>query len=88
METNYLWVVTDTNKLNFKFKDRFYNTRHKNNRWLNSVKKYPDVETNYDDKYGKRTTKKIDNVHGTSFLTVHLCEILQFKMLNKDRHYL
>jgi len=56
----------DIKSVTLEFKDRFYNTRHMDNRWLNAVKSYADVEPNYDDKYGKRTTQRIDNVNGMS----------------------
>ncbi|XP_071123173.1 uncharacterized protein [Mytilus edulis] len=64
--TSYQWVVTDTDTLQIIWTDRFINSRHKDNRWLNEVQTFsPSAETSiYEDLYGKRTNKLINNQHG------------------------
>ncbi|CAC5360413.1 unnamed protein product [Mytilus coruscus] len=51
-DTSYIWVVVDTDKVKVQFKDRFINTRHKNNRWLNGVQTYNPSKVIYEDLYG------------------------------------
>jgi hypothetical protein len=63
--TSYEWVVQDTNTVKIIWPDRFINTRHKNNRWLNQVNTYaPEGVSLYEDLYGNRTNVAIKNVHG------------------------
>ncbi|XP_061181031.1 uncharacterized protein LOC133189645 [Saccostrea echinata] len=62
-ETSYVWVTKDTRYVDIMWRDRFRNSRHENNRWLNSVASTTGVESKYDDHYGERQSKEIPNVH-------------------------
>ncbi|CAG2234222.1 unnamed protein product [Mytilus edulis] len=62
-DTSYIWVVEDTLKVKVQFKDRFINTRHKHNKWLNRVRTYNPQKVIYEDLYGNRTNKPISNIH-------------------------
>ncbi|XP_062616047.1 uncharacterized protein LOC134277752 [Saccostrea cucullata] len=62
--TQFTWVIQDTNGVLVAWKDRFRNQRHENNRWLNAVKPYINIEDLYDDHTGKRSIKELPNVHG------------------------
>ncbi|XP_061193435.1 uncharacterized protein LOC133201664 [Saccostrea echinata] len=62
--TNYTWIVQDTNTVILKWKGRFRNALHHVNGWLTSVAPYHDVDKSYDDYSGKRTVNAIDNVQG------------------------
>ncbi|XP_076117799.1 uncharacterized protein LOC143085385 [Mytilus galloprovincialis] len=62
-DTSYIWVVEDTLKVKVQFKDRFINTRHKHNKWLNRVQTYNPQKVIYEDLYGDRTNEPIFNIH-------------------------
>ncbi|XP_063415906.1 uncharacterized protein LOC134697555 [Mytilus trossulus] len=62
-DTSYIWVVVDTLKVKVQFKDRFINTRHKHNKWLNRVQTYNPQKVTYEDLYGNRTNEPISNMH-------------------------
>ncbi|XP_021356985.1 uncharacterized protein LOC110452658 [Mizuhopecten yessoensis] len=62
--TSYDWVVKDTNTVDVLWTDLFINERHKDNHWLNEIKPFTDVSWNYDDRFGNRTTARIDHVNG------------------------
>ncbi|XP_060084880.1 uncharacterized protein LOC132564227 [Ylistrum balloti] len=62
--TSYAWVVRDTNTVDVMWTDLFINQRHKDNQWLNAIRPYTDVDNNYDDRFGNRTTAAIDHVNG------------------------
>ncbi|CAC5360418.1 unnamed protein product [Mytilus coruscus] len=62
-DTSYIWVVEDTLKVKVQFKDRFINTRHKHNKWLNRIQTYHPQKVIYEDLYGNRTNEPISNIH-------------------------
>ena len=63
--TSYKWVVQDTNTVQIIWPERFYNFRHKNNRWLNPVLDMaPGSAPIYEDLYGNRTNIEIKHMHG------------------------
>ena len=90
--TTYVWVVTDTNNVKITWTDKFINSRHVNNRWLNKVKTFaPSKEISiYEDLYGDRTNNAIDNIRGTflmflfSSLLKNLYQIFCHMALNNN----
>ena len=65
--TNYKWVVMDTNRVKIDWTNRFMNTRHNDSHWLNNVLDMAEgAAPIYDDLYGNRTSALIPNINGKS----------------------
>ena len=68
-DTSYEWVVQDTTTVKIVWTDRFFNVRHKNNRWLNPVLDMPSgAAPIYEDLYGNRTNVEINHIHGINII--------------------
>ncbi|KAL5006494.1 hypothetical protein ScPMuIL_015300 [Solemya velum] len=59
----YRFLTSETSQLEVQWKDKFINTRHHTNKWLNAVSPYADPNI-FDDNSGERTTSLVPNVNG------------------------
>ena len=67
-QTNYVWVVEDTNTVKFQWTDRYRNEKHEAGLWLAEVRQPTEVKDSvYDDHTGDRTVDAINNIHGRLF---------------------
>lgn len=63
-ETVYKWIVVDDSDLIVNWKGKFKNKNHNAKNWLEEIKQRPNMDTEYDDHYGKRTVSAIPHRQG------------------------
>ncbi|ESO94429.1 hypothetical protein LOTGIDRAFT_175429, partial [Lottia gigantea] len=61
--TNYLWQQNH-GPVTIDWENRYINIKHHNGKYLAGIQDYHGLDSEYDDHYGTRTTKHIDNVQG------------------------
>lgn len=75
-KTNFTWIVHNTTLVNVVWSGRFRNALHDQNKWLNEVVPNLVIPESLDDHYGRRSIKKINNMHGNSYFiysfTLHI----------------
>lgn len=78
--SNYLWQQ-NLNSVVVEWTDRYINTVHHSNKWLNAVGSYVDLKSEYDDLAGDRNTSAVDNVQGISIRLISICHDVHSCML-------
>ena len=70
VESERKWINKEFSQLTIVWTDRFINTKHHVNGWLNGVEGLDDISRELDDTSGKseRTTEKFHNIQGLYIL--------------------
>lgn len=66
-ETMYSWISVNDTRLKVNWKGKFKNENHHAKNWLETIKRRPNLEAVYDDRYGKRTASAVPHRQGTTF---------------------
>lgn len=71
--TKFTWVVVNDPDLLVTWNGKFKNDRHYAKNWLETIKPRPNLDIEYDDRYGIRTTEAVPHRKGIFFFLLHIC---------------